>query len=112
MRTVKVALPMRLYGATVPIAVGAVVAGAGHWRWAGALLAFGFAWYVVGLAWWVRRVRRIRAAERLTTRDLIEIEHPQWARSLATGYIALVAGTTGLLILVSVIFVVVAVATK
>jgi hypothetical protein len=75
-------------------------------------LGLGAAWYIVGLTWWVRRLRRLRAAEALSRRDLIQIEYPEWSRSLATGYLAVLAGMTGLLFFAAVIFVLVTVATK
>ena len=103
---------MWLFAACIPLLVGAAVAGAGHGRYGAAPLVIGFGWYIVGATWWGRRVRRIRAAESVTTRDVVEIEYPRWSRSLASGYLAVLAGMTGVLILGAVIFVVVAVATK
>jgi hypothetical protein len=112
MRVVKTPAPVLVYSAALPIVVGAVLAGAQQWAVASALLALGAAWYFLGLTWFARRVRRVRREEHLTTRDTVEIDYPRWMQAFAKGYIALLAGTTGLGFVALVVFVVVAVIRK
>jgi uncharacterized membrane protein HdeD (DUF308 family) len=111
-RVVKTPAPLAAYLGTLPIILGAVLAGARQWGPAIALLALGAAWYFVGMAWFARRVRRTRRDEHLTSRDTVEIEYPGWMQALAKGYIALLAGTIGLGFVALVVFVVVAVIRK
>lgn len=101
-----------MYLALVPVLAGAAFTGFGRWTPAVILFVLGGAWYVGAALLFTQRVSKLRRTEHLTSRDLVEIEYPRSARRGARGYLMLVAGMTGVLIVGSVIFVVVAVATR
>jgi len=109
---VKTTAPLQAYLAALPLIVGAVLAGARQWAPAIFLLGLGAVWYLIGLTFFARRVRRIRREEELTTRDTVEIDYPGWMQAFAKSYVALLAGTIGLGFVGLVVFVVVAVIRK
>ena len=112
MRVVKIDPPWSMYLTLIPLFIGIPFAAAGAWTAALILFSLGGATYISGAVFFARRVARLRSAEQLTSRDLVEIEYPRWARRGATGYLTLLAATTGILILGAVIFIVVALASQ
>ena len=103
--------PLRLYLCAVALIAGALAAAVGAWTYAFVLFGVGFGTLIALFVWWARRVNAIRSAEGLTSQDMIELTHPKWARSVATGYLAVLAAVSGGFILLAVVFVVVLVAT-
>ena len=112
MRVLRIGAPWVMYLALAPILAGAVSAGFGRWTLAAILLVVGGAWFIGAALLFAQRLSKLRRKEHLTSRDLVEIEYPRWARRGARVYLTLLAGVAGVLILGSVIFVVVAVATR
>jgi hypothetical protein len=76
------------------------------------LLAIGVAWLYAGLFWFARRVRRIRRDEALTSRDVVEIDYPNWMRRLVEGHVVVLAGSVGFLFVGLGVFVVVVLITR
>jgi hypothetical protein len=112
MRVLRIGAPWVMYLACVPLLAGAAFLGFGRWTLAVILFVIGGAWYIAAALWFAQRVSKLRRSEHLTSRDRIEVEYPRWARRGARGYLMLMAGMTGVLILGSVIFVVVALAMR
>jgi hypothetical protein len=112
MRVVKTPAPVLFFAASVPIIVGAVLAGAKQWFPAIVLLGVGAAWWYAAAFWFARRVHKMRREQDLSSRDIVEIDYPRWMRRLVKGYVALLAGTIGLGLIGLVVFVVVALIRK
>jgi hypothetical protein len=112
MRVVKTPAPVLFYAASLPIIVGAVLAGAKQWVPAIVLIIVGVAWWYAAAFWFARRVHKIRREQELTSRDIVEIDYPPWMRWLVKGYVGLLAGTIGLGFIGLVVFVVVALIRK
>ena len=112
MRLVTIKPPWAMYLTLIPLFIGIPFAAADAWTPALVLFAIGGAAYVAGMALFARRVSKLREAEQLTSRDLVEIEYPRWARRGTASYLTLLAATTGILIFGAVIYVIVAVASQ
>jgi len=96
-----------MYLTLLPLFAGIPFAASQAWKPALILFALGMAVFVGEMVLFSRRVARLRRAEQLTSRDLVEIEYPRWVRRGVVGYLVLLAGMTGILILGAVIFVIV-----
>lgn len=112
MKTAKIDFPLGVFACLIPILAGVALAGEGRWTPAIVLFVLGGAWQIGGTLLFARRAAALRRSGGLTSHDILEIEYPGWVRRGVSGYVFLLAATTGILILATVVYFVVAVARK